>query len=129
MHPSSTPDSYNLLHDGNPTARQPGPVRVLPEPLPRLTKICVVWEAAGRIKDFSYKHKFSVELTMLNNEIVLIVDFIVEKLILKGYNLILLYLQFWKEAPPQVIEVGDARYSIDLQPDEFYVTDAIVEKQ
>ena len=103
-------------------------MRVLPEPLPRLTKICLVWEATGRMKDFSYKHKFSVELTTRDNEIVLIVDFIVERIILKGFNLVLLYLLFWKNEPQQIIIVRDARYFVDLEADQFYVTDAFIEK-
>ena len=80
------------------------------------------------MKDFSYKHRFSVELTTLNNEMVLVLDFIVEKIIFKGYNLIQLYLLFWMENPPQIVLVQDARYCIDLKPDEFYVTDASIEK-
>ena|SRR5581483_1161352 len=128
MLPNSASNSYRLLHESNPTIRQPGPVRVLPEPLKRLTKICVVWETTGRMKDFSYKHKFSIELTPLNGEIVLVVDFIVERIILKGYNLVLLYLLFWREDPPQIIIVKDARYCTDLASDDYYVTDAITEK-
>jgi len=125
---NSDSNAYHLLHDGNPTVRKPGPVRVLPEPLKRLTKICIVWEATGEMQDFEYSHIFSRKLKILNNELVLILDFIVEKIILKGYNLVLLYLLFWKEHPPQIIEVRNARYCIDLGPDEFYVTDAITEK-
>jgi hypothetical protein len=128
MHPNPPSDLYRVLKEGNPTVRQPGPVRVLPEPLPRLTKICLVWEATGRMKDFSYKHKFSVELTTRDNEIVLIVDFIVERIILKGFNLVLLYLLFWKNEPQQIIIVRDARYFVDLEADQFYVTDAFIEK-
>ncbi|HVU93735.1 MAG TPA: hypothetical protein VHE34_00865 [Puia sp.] len=125
---NSASNPYSLLHEGNPTIRQSGPIRVLPEPLKRLTKIWIVWEATGRMKDFSYNHKFSIELTTLKGEIVLIVDFIVERVTLKGYNLVLLYLLFWKEDPPQIIPVRLARYCIDLRPDEFHVTDAITEK-
>lgn len=128
MHSNQVSNPYLLLREGNPTLAQPGPVRVLPEPLERLSKICVVWEATGRIKDFSYKHRFSVELTTLNNEIVLVLDFIVEKVIFKGYNLIQLYLLFWKENPPQIVLVRDARYCVELEADQFYVTDASVEK-
>lgn len=128
MHQDPAFDPYHLLHEGNPTARQPGPLRMLPEPLPRLTKICIVWEATGRMKDFSYKHKFSVELTTQRGEIVLILDFIVERIILKGYNLVFLYLLFWKETSPQIIEVRDPRYHIDLESDKYCVTDAMTEK-
>ena len=127
MH-SNPSNPYRLLREGNPTARQAGPLRVLPEPLKRLTKICVVWEATGEMEDFEYKHIFSRKLKIRNNELVLIVDFIVEKIIFKGYNLVLLFLLFWKGEPPQIIEVRDARYCVDLAPDKYYVTDAIVEK-
>jgi len=120
---------YNLLHEGNPTIREAGPVRVLPEPLERMEDMCIVWEATGRMKAFDYdKAKFSYDLTEVNNEIAFILDFIKEKIVFKGSNLVQLFLLFWKQTPPQILLVKDARYLIDLAPDEYYLTDAIVEK-
>src|ERR1700743_3788391 len=104
MHHDRSPDLHDLMRDNSLTIREPGPLRVLPEPLPRLTKICIVWETTGEMEDFEVDRIFSRKLKIINDELVLIVDFIVEKIILKGYNLVLLFLLFWNDNPPQIIE-------------------------
>jgi hypothetical protein len=94
---------------------------------PRIEKkLCIIWNT-GQKKFFLYSHLITVELECLDDISIVIIQFIGECLTLKGYNLSVLFDRFLNDEPYFII-VTNPRYVTNIPPDEFIVTDALIEK-
>jgi hypothetical protein len=116
MHPSQQNLRYSQIKENNPTPRQTALRPTKPE------KLCIHWENGDKAL-FYYSYLIGVRLRLEGETNVMTLTFMGEQVVLKGYNLDLLFMDFVYQEP-HVIEVRTPRYTLTETPGALYVIEA-----
>lgn len=114
------------LKEGNPTAKSVTQENVYYHGGQAAKKLCIVWEATGCKWAFLYSEIVDLKLEHDGELNCLTLYFMRRTVILKGYNLDVLFDSFMIDEM-QILAVKDERYTVFSQDREPYITEAMVE--